>query len=291
MKQAIVNFIRNGKYTGTKYGPEDFIKKLPFLEFIISEQPSVMVGMRDNDNWFWRFGNYHIKSKLADDIAKVKKFAPGDVMYDHILDRFENKDGYGINRPVPRETKEQIDQKQYEEACKHYGVFSQSRTYEELAYKLIYCKDRGCVLDEAKAWNILEKILCKPLTFEEYTRVNELIYGDPEELLALGTYCTNSYFELVRNMESALEAFRGSVPYLAEGYTALIVSEHKAGRLDVALYNWHKLYDLFEAPEGSSPKTRADLFAKQQEYMQQIPDQVVYDVTDYGKAQALKGVN
>lgn len=276
MKQAIINFIKNHKYTGSKYTPEDFVKKLPFLELVIGKQPAVMVGVCSNDNWFWQYGNFRNASALADDIAKVKKFVPGDGMYDHILDRFENKDGYGINRPVPREAKEHIDKKQYEEACKYYGVFSQSRTYEELAYKLIYCKDRGCVLDEARAWNTLEKILCKPLNFEEYIRVNEVIYGDPEELLALGTYCTNTYFEVVRDMESTLKAFRGTIPYLAEGYTALVISEHKAGRLDVALQNWHKLYDLF---------------ATQQEYMQQIPDQVVYDVTDYGKSLTNKGVS
>lgn len=291
MKQAIIKFIKNHRYTGSKYTPEDFIKKLPFLELIIKKQPAVMVGVRSNENWFWRYGNFRNASALADDIAKVKRFAPGDAMYDYILNRFENRDGYGIIRPVPRKAEEQIDQKQYEEACKHYGVFSQSQTYESLAYKLIYCKDRGCTLSEAEAWDKFEKLLCEPLNFEEYSRVNEKFYGDPEELLKLGFYCTKGYFDLIEDMKVSLDTFRKSVPQLAEKCASLVVSEHKVGRLDTAWKNWIKLYDLFEAPEGTSAADKTSLFLNRQKLMNTIPDQVVYDVTDYGKAQALKGVN
>lgn len=69
MKNAIIRLLSNGYYDGKKYTVDDLTKKFYILKHIIRAGKELKVENKPNN--FWNF---------------------------HIINRFENGDGYGIAR-------------------------------------------------------------------------------------------------------------------------------------------------------------------------------------------------
>ena len=96
MKYTIIGILSKGYYDGKKYKSEDLCKKLYFLKHII--QNSDVLQIMNKPNNFWNFGNNQNRRELIDDIRRVHQFKMTDNFYFHIMNRFENGDGYGIQK-------------------------------------------------------------------------------------------------------------------------------------------------------------------------------------------------
>lgn len=95
MKKAIIRLLENGYYDGKKYTVDDFIKKFYPLRHIIKAGELTVIN---KPNHFWNFGNNRNRRELIADLSQVHYFNVKDTAYFHIINRFENGDGYGIER-------------------------------------------------------------------------------------------------------------------------------------------------------------------------------------------------
>jgi hypothetical protein len=98
MKNAIYNLLKNGYYNGRKYTIDDMCKKLYFLKYIARADEVLQV--RTKSNSFWEYTNNDKRIELLHDLFRVHQFKITDNAYFHIINRFENGDGYGIVREV-----------------------------------------------------------------------------------------------------------------------------------------------------------------------------------------------
>lgn len=98
MKNAIYNLLKNGYYNGRKYTIDDMCKKLYFLKYIARADEVLQV--RTKSNLFWEHTNNDKRIELLHDLFRVHQFKITDNAYFHIINRFENGDGYGIVREV-----------------------------------------------------------------------------------------------------------------------------------------------------------------------------------------------
>lgn len=69
----------------------------------------------------------------------------------------------------------------------------------------------------------------------------------------------------------------------AERLLSLLLQAYKERNIYSAWKYWCGIYDLFEPPENATDDERMSLIAEQQKYISKIPDEAVYDITDYGK--------
>lgn len=90
MKKLIVNALCKGYYAGTKYTAEDFFKVLYILKYIF-ESGTFNLQVKNNLHWSREY-----RAALISDIKKVHNFSIKDTYYFHIINRFENGDGYGL---------------------------------------------------------------------------------------------------------------------------------------------------------------------------------------------------
>ena len=90
MKKLIVNALCKGFYAGKKYTAEDFFKVLYILKYIF-ESGTFNLQVKNNLHWSREY-----RVALIHDISKVHTFSIKDTYYFHIINRFENGDGYGL---------------------------------------------------------------------------------------------------------------------------------------------------------------------------------------------------
>lgn len=96
MKSIILTLLRSGYTKTRKYSIEDLARKLYVL------RPLLRIGVGGdiccNENAFWMVDNNPKRGDLITDIYRVHRFEATDPAYFHIINRFENGDGYGIAR-------------------------------------------------------------------------------------------------------------------------------------------------------------------------------------------------
>ena len=73
----------------------DYTRYLYPLKYILTVNKLGWVTC--NRNRFWTFENFANRMALLNDIASISKAKATDTHYFHILNRFENGDGYGID--------------------------------------------------------------------------------------------------------------------------------------------------------------------------------------------------
>lgn len=282
MKTAILNFLRNGVYTGTKYTADDFIEKLFFLKNLIKVQSAVPMGVISNDNPFWFPPNKKNRDELIQAVENIKKFSVNDTSFFGVINRFENGDCFGIRKPVPRSRVEMLDEQQFTKACAFYGLKdSKIEEFRQHGYfKLIYCYEGYLPYQDFESWTILEEILEIRINFVEYRYLDSLIYTFPKDLDTF--YMTPEYCNTVLDLKAALSAERGKRLMKGDSLVTDIINYHIAGKLDKAYGCWCKLHALFTHCEGDSEQEIQYCQKKLQERLAKVPNQVVYDVTDYG---------
>lgn len=91
MKKLIVNALCKGYYAGTKYTAEDFFKVLYILKYVFEGGAVFNLQIKNNLPW-----SREQRVALISDINKVHNFSIKDTYYFHIINRFENGDGYGL---------------------------------------------------------------------------------------------------------------------------------------------------------------------------------------------------
>lgn len=96
MKNAIIRLLSNGYYDGKKYTVDDLTRKFYILKHIIRAGKELKVENKPNN--FWNFHNNQNRRELIADLSRVHYFKMTDNAYFHIINRFENGDGYGIAR-------------------------------------------------------------------------------------------------------------------------------------------------------------------------------------------------
>lgn len=283
MKKAMLKFLSNGVYNGTKYTADDFIEKLFFLKMLIKEQSGVPMGILSNDNPFWFLQNESNRYELVQAIENVRRFSVNDTAFFGIINRFENGDCFGIRKPVPRSRVERLDEQQFTKACAFYGLKdSKIEEFRQHGYfKLIYCFEEYLPYQEFESWTILEEILETRINFVEYRFLDSLIYTFPKDLDML--YMTPEYCNTVLDLKAALSAERGLRLKKGNDLVNDIIQYHLVGSIDKAYECWLRLHALFTHCEGDSEQDIQYCQKNLQERLAQLSDEVVYDVTDYGK--------
>lgn len=93
MKQIILTILRRGFSTTKRYTVADLVKKFYPLKYILEEKDGMI---RCNGNAFWKPENNQKRMELFHDLNSVRLHFYFD-MFD-LYNRFENGDGYGIER-------------------------------------------------------------------------------------------------------------------------------------------------------------------------------------------------
>ena len=94
MKNTIIRILKYGHYNGKKYNIEDVYKKIYFLQNVLEKNKYFPIAIKNNK--FWSKENLKNRAELIVDIMSVTRFSFTDTAYFHIVNRFENGDGYGI---------------------------------------------------------------------------------------------------------------------------------------------------------------------------------------------------
>ena len=96
MKRTIIRFLTNG-YTATrKYTLDELSRAFYPLKHIAQKRPDGNIWLTSNN--FWQDSNNANRIELIADLSACRLGDIKDGGYFHILNRFENGDGYGIAR-------------------------------------------------------------------------------------------------------------------------------------------------------------------------------------------------
>lgn len=284
MKKIIVDFLSNGSYKGSKYSANDFIQKLFFLKYLISDTLSIPKGVFWNNNPFWYPLNTAFREELIQDVQNIKRFSINDTAFFGIIDRFENGDAYGIRKPVPRASIEPFDEIAFEKACTWYNIYEESekkKLKKHGYYKLVYCYEEGCDYQDFESWTAIEEILETRINYAEYRYLDSLIYTLPRDLDVL--YMTPEYCNKVLELKKALAAERAKRPTIANKLISDIKNFHQNGEMDKAYNCYCMFFDLFARCEGDSEEQVRRGLKSMHKYLEKIPNDVIYDITEYGK--------
>lgn len=95
MKNTISTVLKTG-ITKSKKPLEQYVKYLYPLKFILNTNE--MGDVVGNDNKFWKPENIQNRMEFCKDVLRIGRKTMQDDGYFRILNRFENGDGYGIER-------------------------------------------------------------------------------------------------------------------------------------------------------------------------------------------------
>ena len=287
MKKTIADFLSNGCYKGNKYNANDFIQKLFFLKYLISDT-AVLKSVYCNDNPFWLPQNTTFREELIQAVQNIKRFSVNDTAFFEIIDRFENGDAYGIRKPVPRASVEPFDEIAFERACAWYNIsqrYKKDKLEKHGYYKLIFCYEEGYDYQDFESWTAMEEILETRINFAEYRYLDSLIYTLPRDLDVL--YMSPEYCNKMLELKKALSAMRAKRPTVANKLVSDIRRFHQSGETDKAYSCYRALFDLFARCEGDSEEQVRKSLESMHKYLEKIPNKVIYDVTEYGKVNAV----
>ncbi|MEE1503313.1 MAG: hypothetical protein UGF89_03585 [Acutalibacteraceae bacterium] len=284
MKNAIINFLKNGCYQGTKYTAEDFIAKLEFLAFIIKkkDEGAPEGGIWANDNWFWCYANRENRNDLLIEVELIKKFNTKDPSYNILMDKYKHRDCYGIMFPVTRSTIENVEAESLNKALGHYvskgtppwdRLFSKVEKSFYMRYKLVYCSERNYPLSDVLDWDMCERILSAKLNYREYKVVCDTLYGSPEDLK--NVYMSSEYTEAVSGMQRALTRYILDLKKESELRVNDILYCYYAGNVQRSSDLLDELKSYYEHREGASKTEKEEQSKRLDSYTAQIPVDVV----------------
>lgn len=284
MKNAIINFLKNGCYQGTKYTAEDFIAKLEFLAFIIKrkDEGAPDGGVWANDNWFWCYANYQNRVDLLYEVGLIKSFNKRDPQYNLLMDRYEHRDCYGIMFPVARSSIETVDFESINKTIGYYvskGVPPSDRMLIKaekdfsLQYKLVYCGKKEYPLSDVFDWDMCEKVLSSKLNYREYKVVCDTLYSSPEDLKDV--YMSSEYIEVVSGMQRALARYVLDLKKESELRVNDILYCYYAGNVQRSSDLLEELKSYYEHREGASKTEKEEQNKRLDSYTAQIPVDVV----------------
>ena len=96
MKQTIIRLLKNGYSVSQKYTADNLIKAFYPLQYIIQQDGKMI---RTKSNKFWDYNNIDKRAALIQDLSFARLHNMKG-RYFNILNRFENGDGYGIEKLV-----------------------------------------------------------------------------------------------------------------------------------------------------------------------------------------------
>lgn len=97
MKKVITSILCKGYSRTKKHSVEEMSGKLYIMRFLLENDP--VLGIRHNDNPFWKPENNKNRSDLIGDVSSIHRFDVMDNAYFHIINRMANGDAYGIELP------------------------------------------------------------------------------------------------------------------------------------------------------------------------------------------------
>lgn len=260
---------------------KDCLKKFPFLNPIVRLNHPDPNALAQNANWFWLSPNDINRDTLANDIERIREIDFTDEYYGKISIRLTSGDGYGIQPKTLKAQEEPYNAETYKEAFEWYVQNEKidsvkSYFFEDSHYKVVYCRKRKLPFSVVTGWLRCELILSESLNYAEYKAVNDLIYGDPDELKVI--YMSDEYKELKQNMYNALVSHRKDV-----GSQALILVNSIKNVLEnqpsfspqefiKAKNDYLKFVELYEAPEGASDEKKRKLEILRYSFVKQLSD-------------------
>lgn len=274
LAKAIITFIVTGEYTGTEYTALQFIEALPFLKYIISgyypkENSALPLGVYPNTNWFWCASNEKNRKALVALLKRLNFFDYSDTVYRNIILNGEQKNYFGIMKPINRGTLHRYDSDVLNTLFATFKIPTGSfYTDSDCHYKLHYCCSKHLDFQDFVTWYWAEKVVGIALSFPESQLVNGFVYGDIRELEEI--YMTKEYKKAVKDAKKTVEEQRKNRHILAEKAVEYEKDQYWAGRGFDYDRAKEKIEALYEAPDGWSSKQSKELLEKAKPFFEEI---------------------